>query len=199
MNGREAKRIAQLDLGDGKLESIVLGQPDDLKAQEQLADEVGHVAGRRAPAHGGEPFPMDGPVDERAEPQEARQVRVLLRDLLERRVRDGCNPAWAQGQHAVVHCLQQEAVKVHEVAGHVDGGDLAATACHDPVAGREALQKKAALDRAGALPDDVLVGSHLANPRDGAFQHPLLLRRELIALFELQNERVRHPEADSEG
>ena len=100
----------------------VVGEASDgLEAEKKLADEMGHVGrGREAP-HGGQPLPMDRPVDERVEPEQPGEMGMLVRDLLERWVRNGGDAAGGKRQDPVIHGFQQEAVQIDEVACDMEG------------------------------------------------------------------------------
>jgi len=124
MDGRQSQGIAELRLSDGKLNRVALGAADHLQAQIQLADQVRHVGRRGEASHGRQPFPVNGAVDERAEPQQPREVREFLGDLLERRMRDIGDAAIGERQHAVIHRLQEEAVKIDEIACDMDRRNL---------------------------------------------------------------------------
>jgi hypothetical protein len=119
-------------------------------------------------------------------------MRILVRDLLQRRVRDAGDAAGREGQNPVIHGLQQEAVQVDEVAGNVEGRYLPPSVGDDLVAGGKPVQEQGALGRAFALPHDILVGLDHPNPRNRVFQRPLLLVGEPVLLFELQDQRVGH-------
>ncbi|GEO13033.1 hypothetical protein MAE02_07290 [Microvirga aerophila] len=69
--------------------------------------------GRPAP-HGHEPFPLDGAVDEGAEPQHPGEVRLSLADPLKGLVRDDGDPAGGKGRYPMIHLLQEKAVQVDE-------------------------------------------------------------------------------------
>ena len=83
-------------------------------------------------------------------------------------------------------------MQVHEVAEHVQRGDLAAAVGQDLVAGGEAFQHEAALGGAFALVDDVLVGIDVPNPDDGRLDNPSLLSRQRPALLKLADQGLQH-------
>ena len=112
-------------------------------------------------------------------------MRILVGDLLQRRMRNGRDAAGGERQDAVIHRLQQEAVQIEEVAGNMERGDLPPAVGHDLVAGGKAVQEQGALVRAVALPHDILIGLDDPHARNRIFQHSLLVIGELVALFEL--------------
>jgi hypothetical protein len=51
-------------------------------------------------------------------------VGVVLRDLVQFCVGNTGDFAWRQRRDAVIHSFDKEAMKVDEIAGDMDGGDL---------------------------------------------------------------------------
>ena len=122
----------------------------------------------------------------------ARDARIRLDDVEERRVRDGGDPAGRERADRVVHLLQEEAVQVHDVAGDVEGHDLAPAVLQQLVAAGEPLQDRAAMGGAVAVAHDVLVGADVPGRPDGALQGPRLVVGEGGEDLDLADHRMGH-------
>src|SRR4051794_38552361 len=104
-------------------------------------------------------------------PHNSQQVAVLHESRL----------AAADGDDAVVHDLQQQRMKVDEIAGYVDGGYLAFSVFHELLARRKTTQDEAALGRSGALCNERFPGSERSNASGQFSEQPALLSAQLIA------------------
>jgi hypothetical protein len=69
VDGGQAKRIAEHPLGEREIEDTVSGQTDDLESQVKFRQQVGELGEAAAPAHGGDPLPVNGGVDDGVEPR----------------------------------------------------------------------------------------------------------------------------------
>ena len=141
--------------------------PTVFKPQKQLADQMGDLVDGGSAPHRHQPFPMDGPVDEGAQPQYASQMGMLLGDPAQVLMGKLYEPAGRERQDAVIHGLQQEAMEIHEVAWDVKGRDLSLAVQEELVAGHEALCHESALARPVSLPHDVVVRLNLPGPPNG--------------------------------
>ena len=86
----------------------------------------------------------------------------------------------------MIHRLQEEAVKIDEVACDMDRRDLPPSVREDLVAGRIAIQEKQnSLAGPVALPHEVLIGLDHPNASDCVFEHSLFRFGKLVVFFEL--------------
>lgn len=91
---------------------------------------------------------------------------------------DEADPAWRHRGDAVVEHPQVQALEIWEVAGHMDGHDLALAVQRLFVGAAEALQKREAARGRVTLAHDVLVGCEATDlHRDGGEGGPLVLRK----------------------
>jgi hypothetical protein len=124
VNGRQSEQIAKHRLRHREIEGVILNAVHDRQAQGELADQVRQVARGVSLAHSGYPGPLDRAVDRGGQPKQPRQMWVRPCYFQELRMLDEPDGANSKGDYAVVHYREQEAVQIHEVAGHMDGGEL---------------------------------------------------------------------------
>ena len=93
VDGRDAKAVPELGLSDRHREAVILGKANDIHAGVKLTKHMGHaLMGRFAP-NVQKPLAGDVAVNERAEPQQACQVRMAVSDLPQGRMGDDGNRA----------------------------------------------------------------------------------------------------------
>src|SRR5690606_24637427 len=68
-------------------------------------------------------------INRRAQPKLPRQARKALGDLLELLMGNQSDRAWCEGNDAVVHLLEKEAVEVDEVSFDVNCQELPLSIC----------------------------------------------------------------------
>ena len=116
-----------------------------------------HPAVSFAPSDIGRPLPEDGGIDERLAPESARDPGIALAQIAQALVLDEPHLARRDRAQAGVQDFQVQALKVGNIAGDVEGRDLAPALPRDLVGAGEALQERARPGGTVPLPHDVLV------------------------------------------
>jgi ferritin-like metal-binding protein YciE len=151
MHRRHAQKVGDLRLDDRKTKGSVASESDGFQAGVDFTDQQGGPLQRLLPPQRQEPFAMHGGVHHRLQPQQTRQVRVLLRQASQTVVGSLCDEAIGQGAHPVIDPLQHEAVQVDEISGKVDLGVLT-----PPVAQVAVARAEPADNQAGVIDQGVL-------------------------------------------
>jgi hypothetical protein len=192
VDGREAKAIPELGLGDWHQEAVVLGKTDRLEAGMKLTEQMGHAFVRGLAPDAEQPLAGNGGINKGADPQQPGEARITLGDLAQGLVGNDGDLATGEGSDAVVHPVQGKAVKVDEVARNMDREDLAVAILQNDVAARSSIQQQPAFWRRVMLAGQVLIGPELLHPRDRRAEHTLLRVRENILLLELAEQMAVH-------
>src|SRR4051794_21089513 len=128
-----------------------------------LAQKTGDPPIGFTAADADDPLTKNGGIDERVAPEHVGDARMRAKEGPNRLVRNERHLAGDDRRQAVVHGLEVEALQVRNVAGNVEGNDLASTAGKDLVAAGEPLKDRAALRWPVLIAKDVLVRSEIAD------------------------------------
>jgi hypothetical protein len=141
-------------------------------------------------ANVGDPLTEDGGIDKRVAPEDVADAWMRLDKGAHGIVGDKGDLACDHRCEAVVHDLKVEALKVGNVAGDMEGNDLALAAREPLVAAGEALKQHAALRWPVLLAHDVLVRLEVAQRDRQRRDCRLLGVRDGGDALELSEQRV---------
>jgi hypothetical protein len=121
----KARRVGNVALGERQHIAPARGEADHLQPQVELAQEMRDPGkGRPAPDRQ-DALAVDGSVEQCGEPQHPREMRVALRDHSKPVVGSHGEPDRGERPDIVLEPVEQEAMKIDEVAGDMDLHDLA--------------------------------------------------------------------------
>ncbi len=145
---------------------------------------------RIAPPDIRHPLPEDRGIDQRILPHRQRQPRIALEDAAERVMRDHRDAGRRQRRDAVVHALQEKALRVENVAGKMKGDDLAPSVGQRVEAADDAFEEQVAIGRPVAFVDQLAVGGRRHHPRVQPLHDVELRLAELQVAVQLARQRA---------
>ena len=154
---RQAGGVAELGLRNRHLEGLAVYQADGPEAHIDLAQDVRDPGVGIAATDIDHPLPKHRRIDERVPPEHIGDARVRTKEGPNHLMRDERHLAGNDCRQAVIHDLQVQALQVGDVAGDVEGHDLASAAGKELVAAGEPFEDRAALRRAVLVPDNIRV------------------------------------------
>ncbi len=195
MHRRHAQQICDLRLNDRKMERPVAGEADGLKAGVDFTDQQGGPFQRLLTAQRQQPFAVHGGVHHRLQPQQSRQMRMLLGQGSQTIVRGLCDKTISQRANTVIDPLQHEAMQVDEISGNVDLRILTPPIAQVAIPRAEPADDQAGMLDQGVLGDDVAARRLRHDMGQYASQGLPLVLGEVVATLQLllqQAAMVRH-------
>lgn len=159
---------------------MALGQADRLETEVKLAEQMGDPLQRRPATDREDALALDRRIDQRRQPEQTRQVRLLPRDPGQPVVRHQSKAHRRQRADAVIEPLEQKSVQIGKVARHMDFGDLALTFAQVLEAAEQARDQKRALRERLAGADDRAAGAEFGDFRDRIAEHLFLMIGDLV-------------------
>src|SRR5215204_1532229 len=129
-------------------------------------------------------------IDERVAPEDVGDARMGAQEGPNRLVRNERHLAGDDRPQAVVHDLEVEALQVRNVAGNVEGDDLASTAGKELVAAGEAFKDRAALRGPVLIAKDVVVRPEISDRDRQRGDRALLVVQDGSDALQLSDQRV---------
>jgi hypothetical protein len=105
-----------------------------------------------------DPLAKQGSIDEGVAPKRMSNAGILINEPAQGTVGDEGNLAWSDRCQAVIHHFDVQAEQVRDVAGYVEGHDLALAVAQILVAAEKAFDEQAALRGSISLADNVGIG-----------------------------------------
>lgn len=190
MHGGDAERVADLRLGERPRVVVVAAKADRAHAGHHLAEEVGQTAVGLFAPDPEHPLAEDRPIDQRLTPERSGQTGVADAEVVENLMLDEPDLAARDRGERVVHGPDVQALEVGDLAGNMEGVNLALACFRHAVAAGIALDQQTRARGAVALADDVLIGADVLHLHGHALERRPLLVREGDDALHLGEERM---------
>ena len=148
---------ARSDLQQWHVEAVRIGQIDEIQAVPQLDDQVREALVGLEFLELEDPFAVNRGIEQRREPQQPGQVRMIGHQSFQPGVAGIGDPHRPDRYQVVIEALERETVEVDEIAGHLKADDMPPVVVVDHSRNEAVEQDRAALGNLATMQQDLAV------------------------------------------